>query len=56
MSKWIIKFVKMSKKGTQKTKITILVLNQSRISAILIVRFPGDQKTTLTGQSLYKKS
>ena len=45
------------KKGTlkiQKSKIAILVLNQSSISAVFqIVRFPGDQKTALTGDSLY---
>ena len=44
------------KKGTlkiQKSKIAILVLNQSPISAVFqIVRFPGDQKTTLTRESL----
>ena len=32
---------------------TILVLNQCSISAVFpIVRFAGDQKTTLTGESL----
>ena len=45
------------KKGTlkiQKSKIAILVLNHSPISAVFqIVRFPGDQKTALTGESLY---
>ena len=44
------------KKGTlkiQKSKTAILVLNQSPISAVFqIVRFPGDQKTALTGESL----
>ena len=36
------------------SKIAILVLNQSPISAVFqIVRFPGDQKTALTGESLY---
>ena len=44
------------KKGTlkiQKSKIAILVLSQSPISAVFqIVRFPGDQKTALTGESL----
>ena len=35
-------------------KIMILVLNQSQISAVFpIVRLPGDQKTPLTGESLY---
>mgnify|MGYP001443327999 CR=1 FL=1 len=45
------------KKGTlkiQKSKIAILVLNQSPISVVFqIVPFPGDQKTPLTGESLY---
>ena len=32
-----------------------LVLNQSPISAVFpLVRFTGDQKTALTGESLYK--
>ena len=38
----------------QKSKIAILVLNQCPISAVFqIVRFAGDQKTALTGDSLY---
>ena len=49
----------MSKKGTlkiKKSKIAILVLNQCSISAVFqIVRLPGDQKTALTGDSLYLK-
>ena len=48
----------MSKKrwtlGTQKSQIAILVLNQCSISAVFqIVRFAGDQKTALSGESLY---
>ena len=44
--KWTLKI--------QKPKIVILVLTQSPISAVFpIVRFPGDQKTALTGESLY---
>ena len=40
--------------GTQKSQIAILVLNQCSISAVFpIVRFAGDQKTALTGESLY---
>ena len=36
-----------------KSKIAVLVLNQSLIGAVFqIVRFPGNQKTTLTGESL----
>ena len=39
---------------TQKTQIAILVLNQCSVSAVfLIVRFAGDQKTALSGESLY---
>ena len=49
--------LKREKKWTlriQKSKIVILVLNQSPISAVFtIVRFPGDPKTALTGDSLY---
>ena len=45
------------KKGTfiiQKSKIAVLVLNQSPISAVFtIVRFAGDPKTALTGNLLY---
>ena len=45
------------KKGTlkiQKSKTAILVLNQSPISAVFqIVWLSGDQKTALTGESLY---
>ena len=38
----------------QKSKIVSLVLKQSSISAVFqIVRFAGDQKTALTGESLY---
>ena len=45
---------KRAKKGTLKTQITILVLNQSPISAVFpIVRFTEDQKTALIGESLY---
>ena len=47
----------MSKKGTlkiRKSKIATLVQNQCAISAVFqIVRLPGDQKTELTGDSLY---
>ena len=44
--KWTLK--------TQKSQIAILVLNQCSISAVFaIVRFAGDQKTALTGESLY---
>ena len=40
--------------GTQKSQIAILVLNQCSISAVFpIMRFAGDQKTALTGESLY---
>ena len=50
--------MKMSKKKEtlkfQKSQITILVLNQSPISAVFpIVRFAGDPKTALTGNPLY---
>ena len=39
-----------------KSQIAILVLNQCSISAVFpIVRFAGDQKTALTGESLYDK-
>jgi hypothetical protein len=45
------------KKGTskiQKSQIAILVLNQPPISAVFsIVRFAGDPKTALSGESLY---
>ena len=48
---------KSEKKWTlwiQKSKIVILVLNQSPISAVSpIVRFAGDPKTALSGDSLY---
>ena len=38
----------------QKSEIAIFVLNQSPISAVFqIVQLPGDQKTALTGESLY---
>ena len=44
--KWTLK--------TQKSQIAILVLNQCSISAVFpIVRFAGDQKTALSGESLY---
>ena len=44
--KWTLK--------TQKSQMAILVLNQCSISAVFpIVRFAGDQKTALTGESLY---
>ena len=40
--------------GTQNSQIAILVLYQCSISAVFpIVRFAGDQKTALTGESLY---
>ena len=48
---------KIPKKWTlkiQKSKIVILVLNQSSISAVFpIVQFAGDPKTALTGDPLY---
>ena len=48
---------KIPKKWTlkiQKSKIVTLVLKRSSISAVFpIVRFAGDQKTALTGESLY---
>ena len=44
--KWTLK--------TQKSQIAISVLNQCSISAVFpIVRFAGDQKPALTGESLY---
>ena len=56
--KKVVKYAKKNpKKWTlkiQKSKIVVLVLNQSPISAVFaIVRFAGDQKTALTGDSLY---
>ena len=42
LKKWTLK--------SQKSQIAILLLNQCSISA---VRFAGDQKTALTGESLY---
>ena len=46
LKKWTLKI--------QKSKIVILVLNQCSISAVFqIVQLPGDQKTALTGESLY---
>ena len=46
VKKWTLKI--------QKSKIVILVLNQSPISAVFsIVRFTGDPKTALTGDLLY---
>ena len=46
LKKWTLK--------SQKSQITILLLNQCSISAVFpIVRFAGDQKTALTGESLY---
>ena len=42
------------KRDFEKSQITVLVLNQCLISAVFpIVRFAGDQKTALTGESLY---
>ena len=50
-------FLKHEKKWTlkiQKSKIIILLLNRSQISAVVpIVRFPGDPKTALIGDPLY---
>ena len=52
--KHLFKSEKMWTLKIQKSKIVILVLNQSPISAVFpIVQFPGDQKTALTGESLY---
>ena len=53
-----VKFIQNEQKKRtlkiQKSKLAILVINQSSISAVFqIVRFPGDQKTALTGESLY---
>ena len=46
LKKWTLK--------SQKSQIAILLLNQCSISAVFpIVRFAGDQKTALTGESLY---
>ena len=42
--KWTLKF--------QKSKIVFLVVKQSSITVFPIVRFAGDQKTELTGESL----
>ena len=48
LKKWTLK--------SQKSQIAILLLNQCSISAVFpIVRFAGDQKTALTGESLYLK-
>ncbi len=44
--KWTLK--------TQKSQIALLIVKQYSISAVFpIVRFAGDQKTALTGESLY---
>ena len=44
--KWTLKI--------QKSKIVILGVKQPSISAVFhLARFPGDQKTALTGESLY---
>ena len=46
LKKWTLK--------SQKSQIAILLLNQCSISAVFpIVQFAGDQKTALTGESLY---
>ena len=46
LKKWTLK--------SQKSQIAILLLNQCSISAVFpIVRFAGDQKTALSGESLY---
>ena len=46
LKKWTLK--------SEKSQIAILLLNQCSISAVFpIVRFAGDQKTALTGESLY---
>ena len=46
LKKWTLK--------SQKSQIAILLLNQCSISAVFpIVRFAGDQKNALTGESLY---
>ena len=46
--------LKLAKKvDFENSQIAILVLNQCSISAVfLIVRFAGDQKTALSGESL----
>ena len=50
----LLKLAKKWTLKTQKSQIAILVLNQCSISAVFpIVRFAGDQKTALTGESLY---
>ena len=49
--------MKISKKvdfGNSNSQIAILALNQCSISVVFpIVRFAGDQKTALSGESLY---
>ena len=51
---YLLKLAKKWTLKTQKSQIAILVLNQSSISAVFqIVRFAGDQKTALSGESLY---
>ena len=51
---YLLKLAKKWTLKTQKSQIAILVLNQCPISAVFpIVRFAGDQKTALTGESLY---
>ena len=46
LKKWTLK--------SQKSQVTMLQLNQCSISAVCpIVRFAGDQKTALSGESLY---
>ena len=54
-----MKRLKREKKWTlriQKSKIVILVLNQSPISAVFsTVRFPWDPKTALTEDPLYQQ-
>ena len=49
LKKWTLK--------SQKSQIAILLLNQCSISAVFpIVRFAGDQKTALIGESLYAQN
>ena len=53
---YLLKLAKKWTLKTQKSQIAILVLNQCSISAIFpTVRFAGDQKTALSGESLYIK-
>ena len=52
---YVLKLAKKWTLKTQKSQIAILVLNQCSISAVFpIVRFAEDQKTALTGESLYQ--